>query len=354
MSDNLSLVYIINSLDIGGAEIGMCRLLDGLALDEYDVTVVALSGQSEELLDRLPPTVRIIDLSLTESPTLSSVHSFLTRIRDADVIVGSLFHSAMVARAAGLLQPAVTVATWQHNDLFEAAIRRQLFQRTACLSDVILADSAPVAEMLVDELGLDADRVATVPIAGIDLDEYTAVTHEPKEQLRVGTVGRLAEQKQLSAVLHVAGQLQESGFSFKIAGDGELYDELQREIDRRSLANVSVLGRVDDIPAFLSELDIYFQPSLWEGLCITVLEAMAAGLPVVGSDVGGIGRNVEHGESGYLYAPSDMEGFVSGLKMLAAEHERRARFGEAGQATVAESFTQDVLVREFQKAIGVR
>ena len=351
MSDRLSLVYIINSLDIGGAEIGMCRILDGLDTDSYDVTVVALSAQSNALSSRIPSGVDILDLSLTGRPAVSALRSFVCAIRGADVIVGSLFHSAIFARVAGLLNRNATVATWQHNTEFETDLRRTLFSHTAKLSDVLLADSAPVAAMLTQELGIAETVVHTVPIAGIQLDKYAPVTHDSTKNIRVGTVGRTAKQKNYTMVLDVAERFQGSDVSFHIAGDGELYEEIQDTIKQRNLTNVSLLGHVDSVPSFLATLDIYFQPSLWEGLCITVLEAMCAGLPVVGSDVGGIGRNVEDGASGYLYEPSDIDGFVSGIERLAGDPQRRTTFGQRSREIVAASFTQDVLVESFEQAV---
>jgi glycosyltransferase involved in cell wall biosynthesis len=207
--------------------------------------------------------------------------------------------------------------------------------------------------MLISDLGLDHSLVHTVPIAGIDLEEYTPVTHHDSTEIIVGTIGRLSVPKNYTTVLDVAERFQGSNVNFMIAGNGELYEELQGQIDARGLSNVSLLGLVEDIPTFLMNLDIYFQPSLWEGLCITVLEAMAAGLPVVGSDVGGIGRNIEEGESGYLYDPNDVDGFVLGIERLRTDPDLRQQLGDCGREIVAESFTQEILVSEFEKAISI-
>ena len=354
MPANRRLLYIINSLDIGGAEIGMCRLLDGLDQDAYDVTIVALSGQSGELTDRIPEWVDVLDLSVTSSPSLSALREFFSLVRSTDVIVGSLFHSAMVARAVGVFNRDATVATWQHADRFASNTRQKGYVWTAGLSDVILADSEPVAEMLVAECGLDEDHVATVPIAGIDLDDYTPAPHSNSEDITVGTVGRLTEPKNPWMILDVAERSEGMGISFEIAGDGDLDDDLRAEIQARGLSNVSLRGRIDDVPAFLETLDIYFQPSLWEGLCITVLEAMAAGLPVVGSNVGGIGRNVRHRETGLLYKPDDVKGFTEGIAELAADADRREKLGLKGRDVVSERYTRESLVTEFEKAIGTR
>lgn len=345
------LVYIINSLDVGGAEIGMCRLLDGLPTSDFDITVVALTAGTSELRDRLPPDVRVVTLSGGDYPSLKSLSDFLGQLRRADVIIGSLFHSVAVARILSMLNPEATVATWQHSNQFTSGVRKELFRRTTRFTDIILADSEAVAEMLVDELGIDDRVVHTVPIAGIELNQYTEVTHRETDEIRVGTVGRLTKAKNYETVLDVAEELLESEITFEIAGGGEQYEELQRTIEDRGLANVVLRGHVTDVPAFLSTLEIYFQPSLREGLCITVLEAMASGLPVVGSTVGGIKRNVEHQTSGFLHDPTDTEAYVSSIRTLAEDPDLRSTFGANGRKTVEQHFTRDHLVSAFTSAI---
>lgn len=348
------LVYFINSLYTGGAEVGMCRLLNGLDPDKYDVTVVALDGHSPDLTNQIPSWVRVVDLRLKSGLGISTIRELHSTVRTADVIVGSLYHSSMLARLCRLLRPNATIATWHHANRFESDFRRLSFKFTSQFSDVVLADSKPVSEMLTSDLGLDPDLVHTVPIAGIDLDKYTTVEHREHEEITVGTVGRFSEAKNYPMVLDVAERLQDENIRFEIAGDGELYDAIQQQITERDLQNVTLCGLVEDVPSFLADLDIYFQPSLWEGLCITVLEAMAAGLPVVGSDVGGIGRNVEQGESGFLYDPTDVDGFASGIERLRTDLDLRQQLGDRGREIVSESFTQEVLVREFKIAISTK
>lgn len=349
--DRTELVYLINSLYTGGAEVGMCRLLDGLDQREYDVTVIALDGYSEDLTDLIPSWVRVVDLRIRSGPTISTFRTLYSPLRTADVIVGSLYHSSIIVRMAKILNSAATVATWQHSVQFKTAFRKQTFRRTAGLSDVVLADSEPVSEMLTSELGLDDTLVHTVPLAGIGMKDYVPVKHHNSTDITVGTIGRLSEPKNYATVLDVAERFQDSNVSFEIAGEGELYEDLQAQIDERELTNVSLLGLVTDLPSYLADLDIYFQPSLREGLCITVLEAMAAGLPVVGSDVGGIGRNVEESGSGYLYDPTDVDGFVSGIERLRTDPDLRQQLGDRGREIVSESFTQRILVEEFERAV---
>ena len=354
MVERVTVVYIINSLSVGGAEMGMCRLIDGLDPEKYSVTVVVLDGQSMDLEEKIPSWVEIIRPRSTLIRDSQALLRLIHSIRGANVIVGSLYHSAIVAKLAGTIKRDATVATWRHNTQFKTRKRETVFKWTTAMNDVILADSEPVLETLIDEKHIDESLVYKVPIAGINLDNYTPVLHQETNTPVVGTVGRLTRQKNHSVILSVAEQLRESEIAFKIAGEGELYEELKEEIRERGLTNVTLNGFVKDVPQFLSSLDIYFQPSLYEGLCITVLEAMATGLPVVGSDVGGIGQSIDHNTSGYLYEPGDINMFASAIMELADNPELRSRFGEQGQNTVARNFTQENLVSRFEKAIRER
>jgi len=96
----------------------------------------------------------------------------------------------------------------------------------------------------------------------------------------------------------------------------DIWINVRHEVEVRDLQNVTLHGLVEDIPSFLAECDIYFQPSRWEGLCITALEAMAAGHTVVGSNVDGIGRNVKADGSGFLCEPDDVGGFTTAIAVF--------------------------------------
>lgn len=345
------IVYFINSLHTGGAEMGMCRLLYGLDSAQYDVTVIALDGHSEEILDRIPSWVRVIDLRLRSKPNVTSMVDGLSSIRSADVIVGSLYHSVLVARLSGMLNRSATVVTWQHRENFKTDLRRKLIGLTNFLSDRVIADSEPVAEMYRREFRLDSEFVRTVPIAGIQLDSFPVKKHRPKETVIVGSVGRLIPPKNYATLVKIAEKLSEPNIEFRIAGDGPERHNLEKIIEQKDLDNVELVGEIQDVAGFLSTLDIYIQPSRSEGLCMTVIEAMAAGLPVVGSDVGGIGWYVRDGSSGFLHNPNDVDGFISSIESLSSNEILRRKFGERGRETVENLFTQDLLVTNFENAI---
>ncbi|WP_254863543.1 glycosyltransferase [Halovivax gelatinilyticus] len=347
----VSLVYFVSTLSAGGAQVGMVRLLDGLDRDRYDVTVVSVLSKENDLKADVPGWVRVVDLE-----AVSAVRKPLALYRtvvEADVLVCSLFHATLVGRLLGAIVRTPVVVNWHHSERFSNRWRERAYLATARLSDRILADSPAVADVLVSEYGLGR-KVRTVPIAGVDSSAFSPRRHESADELRVATIGSLIPPKKQIRVLETArvlGARRDSpDVSFTIAGTGELEDELRERRDAWGLESVEFAGFVDDVPAFLEEHDVYLHTSDYEGLCIAALEAMAAGLPVVSTRVGGLATYVEDGRSGYLLDESDPETIADALCRL-TDPDRRREFGRRGREIVEASYSQDTLVMSFESAI---
>ena len=121
-----------------------------------------------------------------------------------------------------------------------------------------------------------------------------------------------------------------------IAGDGRLRSELESQAAALGLApQVSFLGARSDIADILRALDICVMPSLWEGLSIAMLEAMAAGLPLVISDVSGVAQAFGEEDCGIRVPPRDVAALAQAIRDLAQSPERRKKLGEAGGAGYA-------------------
>jgi len=364
MPETPTLTYLISGLETGGAEIGMARLLDGLSEDEFDITVVALDGGKRTIVPQIPDHVDIVDLQIENKLYAHKLLRLIPILREADILLGSIYHAEIVARLFDLVVPADTLLTWAHNTEFKTPIRRWTDRLTIGRCDAILADSEAVATMLVDRQGVDPSKVHVVPIAGLSIDEYDRpsvplqsldhaviggepLDHVDENTVVVGTVGTLSVAKNHDTILEVASRLTDRDVHFAIAGDGPQRQELLDDLASRGLTNVSFLGRVDSVPEFLSAVDIYFQPSHYEGLCITVLEAMAAGKPVVASAVGEIPRNVRDGKEGYIAEPEEVDCFTVAIGELLDDPASRSKFGTSGQQRVADRYSQETLVEIF-------
>jgi glycosyltransferase involved in cell wall biosynthesis len=170
------------------------------------------------------------------------------------------------------------------------------------------------------------------------------------EAVVVTTVCRLYRPRDLPSLLTAFRQLVDAGFGghLLIVGDGPLRSMVEQQISHLMLQPVvHLLGMRRDVPQILSASDLFVLSSGgWEGLPLTVLEAMAAQLPVVASDVGGTREAVVDGETGYLVAPGDVGSLARYLAELANNRAAATAMGARGRHRVEQSFTLDRMVRE--------
>jgi glycosyltransferase involved in cell wall biosynthesis len=187
----------------------------------------------------------------------------------------------------------------------------------------------------------EADRAAdgrapnhVIPL-GIDLERFAGA----KPALEggrpiVGSVGRLAEQKGYDTLLEAATLVPEA--EFVIVGDGEL----QSRLERAAGENVRLTGRRDDVPELLASFAVYAQPSRFEGLCVAVLEAQAAGVPVIATPVGGMRDTVVHEETGLVVPIGDAAALAAAVKRLLADRSLAKTLAHAAAGRVQDGYTE--------------
>lgn len=348
--DSLRLTYLITGLQYGGANIGMVRLLSGLDPEEYDITVISVVETSDDVVDLLPDHVTVHRLNISKITEGYRVLKLVPLLRGTDVLVCSLFHASVVGAPIARLMRIPRVLVWQHNAGFRNSRRRVIYGQLHRIAHHVLVDSNAVSRIVSDDLGIQSSKVTQLPIAGVDTTRFAPQNLDKTQNnpITVGTVARLVEQKGLFDLLR-CGKMLGNKYQFEIIGQGEQ----RHELEKRSPDNVTILGTIEDeeLPERLSSYDIYFQPSKHEGLCMTVIEAMSCGLPVVGSSVGGIPESVLPATTGYLCEPGDIDCFTTRLVELGSDPELRKKMGAAGRERVIVSYSQSVLVEKFEQVI---
>jgi glycosyltransferase involved in cell wall biosynthesis len=159
-------------------------------------------------------------------------------------------------------------------------------------------------------------------------------------------MGRVTSEKGHSVMLAAAEILMSaaSNVKFLIAGEGPLLSELKSDAESRMLKSVRFIGFRSDVPDVLSAADALILPSLYEGLGLSALEAMAAGLPVIGSRIGGVPEVVLDGETGILFTSGDGAGLARGIERIMRDRAAARRMGEKGRVRVAAMFTTERMV----------
>ena len=158
----------------------------------------------------------------------------------------------------------------------------------------------------------------------------------------VGMAAVLEERKGHRFLLEAARRLKMQGcrIQYRLAGDGSLRQSLEKDAIQLGLRDdVQFCGFVSDIPTFLSQVDIFALPSLFEGLGVSVLEAMAAGKAVIASRVGGLAETVLDGVTGLLVMPGDAEGLAAAIARLAGDRSLSLEMGRRGRTRLQEHFT---------------
>jgi glycosyltransferase involved in cell wall biosynthesis len=197
-------------------------------------------------------------------------------------------------------------------------------------------------------LGLDLARFLDRPASPVGLREKLAI---PSDAPLLGIVGRLVPIKDHPTLFHALALLQTHGPAphLIIAGDGERREALKRLAQDLGLAScIHFLGWRNDLEAILGELDVVICCSRNEGTPVALIEAMAAGVPVLSTDVGGVGDLIVHGETGWLVPSGNPSALARGIRELLTDAEPGAQLVPAARAAALGRHDLNGLLRRME------
>jgi glycosyltransferase involved in cell wall biosynthesis len=188
---------------------------------------------------------------------------------------------------------------------------------------------------------------------GVDTERFFPRPRANREPLIIGNLARLHRKNDQATLLRALALLEQREgmppWRCRIAGDGPEAAALASLAVELGVDNrITFEGHVTDPVAYLQGLDIYVQSSIAEGLPNAILEAMACGLPIVATDVGGTRELVEHGRTGWLVTPGNPHALADALAHMLANIDGGRRFGEAGRQLVEERFAIDRMIRDTE------
>jgi glycosyltransferase involved in cell wall biosynthesis len=209
----------------------------------------------------------------------------------------------------------------------------------------------------LQKLGIGAENIRVVP-HGVDVDAFRPPASEfPREAVRIVWVGRIERTKGLITLLEAVRILKETaagrgGIDVQIVGgvwQPEYYSDLLSYKTRMGLDEVRFMGLADRdrVRGLLQQADIFVLPSLTDTFPIVNLEAMASGLPIVASAVGGVRDEVADGETGFLVPPNDPKDLAEKLSALIADAKLRRRMGQAGRRRAEQLFSMDAIATKM-------
>jgi len=173
--------------------------------------------------------------------------------------------------------------------------------------------------------------------------------HFDRDAILFTCVGRLEPQKNPLLLLQAFAALKDPRIHLIMMGEGSLREQLATYIREHGLERrVHLLGKRNEVPECLAASDVFVLSSNWEGNPLAVMEAMAAGLPVVGTTVGGIPELVESGQQGILVPPGDCAAFTDAMRTLLNDPEKRAAMGNAARVRATAAFNVERMAQGYE------
>jgi glycosyltransferase involved in cell wall biosynthesis len=340
--DRPRLLILITLAEIGGAQTYLAQLLPGLT-GELDVTVAAYGPGPLAAIARRAGA-HYVELRHVRRP-ISPLHDLLglvelvglcRRLRPQIVHANSSKAGILGRLAAWIARVPARIFT-AHGWAFAAYTG--LTSKAYLWADRALARVTTATICVAEnELRLGAAARTCDPRRTVVIHNAVDVAAAPRATPDRGSpvvvsVGRLKYPKDTPTLLEAAARVP-GEWRLDLVGDGPERPELERAAP----ANVHFLGERHDVPEVLAAASIFVLSSRSEGFPISVLEAMAAGLPVIASDVGGVSEQVEHDVTGLLVPREDAAALASALQRLVEDPALRRRMGEAGRARAARLF----------------
>jgi sugar transferase (PEP-CTERM/EpsH1 system associated) len=362
-------VHVVHALGVGGLENGLVNLLNGAVGQQFRHAIVCLT-QAGAFRQRVPAGVDIYELHRhagQDFGMLWRLWRLLRRLRPVLVHTRNLgtLDCQWVAWAAGVPRRLHSEHGWGADDPRGMNPRHRLLRKLcAPVVQQYLAMSRDIASWLERDIGLPAARIAQV-YNGVDLSRFHAgaaqalpLTGEPPPWPRgsfvVGCVARLDPVKDpeglVAAFAEFRSRVAPTSRPVWLAwvGDGPALANMQAAVARAGLQQcVWLPGARNDIPALVSQFDVFALASLNEGISNTLLEAMACGCPVVARRVGGNPEVVRDGQDGQLVDASAATAFAAPLEAYFRQPELRARHSAAARSAVEQRFSLDAMQQGY-------
>lgn len=357
------ILLLVVGLGIGGTETHVLELASRLDRKRFEIIVCSLKSDgviAEELRRR---SVRVVSLGGTgkwDLRVLFRLRAFLRNERP-DVVQAFLFWANVAARVARQgLSPMQVIASYHDEVVSEGWLVRAIDRLTLPWSDRLVCCSDAVYRSVQRRIGGRKEQFVTIPF-GVESEKFAAVVPVPRDEVGlddrlpvIGTVCRLVEPKKgLSVLLNAVARLERAAGTpvcqVLIVGGGPAKGALEAlSVELGIRERVHFAGPRLDVPSVIQRMDLFVLPSLYEGFGIAILEAMAAGKPVVATKVGGIPEFVESEKSGLLVEAGNAESLAQAIRRVLEQPELASALARAGRERAGTFFSIDRSVEQHE------
>src|ERR1043166_8531165 len=352
----MRILQICSAREIGGGEKHLAGLANALTARGHDV-FVGLAPHSPLISELRIRRENILEVPMRNALNLKGILKLARFVRnhDIDIIHAHIARdyplSAMIAWRAGRVSLVLT----RHVLFRLSKIHRLTFRRVSR----VIAVSKAVADGLYAQRLFDPDKIVLIH-NGIDVESFSRAGHRPvtgEKRFRVGMIGHLAAIKGQADLICAAAAIckHRDDVEFVLAGEdktrsGENRRQLERLISKLQLSgHVRLVGWVDDVDRFLGDLDLFVSPAHSEPFGLSIIEAMAAGVPVIASSSEGAREIIESGISGLLIGIGDVGALRQAISTLLDDSELRESFIRKARESVREKFSLNRMVTDTER-----
>ncbi|HCG76369.1 MAG: hypothetical protein CO162_02405 [bacterium (Candidatus Ratteibacteria) CG_4_9_14_3_um_filter_41_21] len=356
----IKVIHLIEDLKIGGAERVVANIAEGLDKERYQISIWCLAGGGE-IADELKAKgidLKILGIGNYHNPLNILKLILLLKKERFNIVHMHGYFATTIGRIAARISGIPILVTHLHTTHYNLKLRNIIVDKILNLfTQKIICVSEAVKKSFIDtEDGAKGKFI--VIYNGIDKKKYTLHQLDDRREI-ITTVSSLYPHKGHTHLLKAMKEVLTSfpRVRFWIVGEGPLKEKLKKEaINLEISSQVSFLGKRKDIPEILSQSVLFVLPSLREGLPLTILEAIAVGLPVIATEVGGIPEAVIDKETGFLVPPENAEALAEAIINLLKNPKMMEEMGQKGRKIFEEKFTTQIMIGKlenlYQKLIG--
>lgn len=357
-------LYLIVDLTVGGAEdhlLSLARNIDRTRFLPF-VCCIGRKGPIGAEIEAAGVPVEELGKLRKGGFDREIVHRIRALIRREriDLVHAHMYHANLYGRLAAFREGVPAVISVHNTYVRPKILRRVLNGWLARRTPFVLAGSEAIRDDIVRFDRVPPGKIRVVPY-GVDVEKFNSALSRdearerlglPADRFLVGTVGRLEEQKGQKYLIEAVGRLrrERKEMTLAIVGSGREEDRLRDQATREGIGDaVLFLGTRRDLPELFRAMDVFAFPSLWEGFPIALLSAMAAGLPVIVTPVGGVPEVVKDGINGLIVPAGDPFALAEAIRKVQEDPAGASGLGRAAAATIRDRYSHRTTARRIME-----